>query len=196
MAGVIAAAKGKNPALKNQQEEFSKPGFSPAQALWSHREKLAAMQTRIQELYKAVDSPGEMSLYQWAQFTDTVLECQPDLIIELGRRAGNSTACFLEAAYQLGGGQCKVVSLCLDSTWRQFTSERLKKVVSKGWFLPGQIVEENILTFDFQAALAGSKRCLVFCDAHGVEVAECVLRALLPLFVSRQYLLVIGRLAE
>ncbi len=196
MAGVIAAAQRKQPALKNQQEEFSKPGFSPAQALWSHREKLAAMQTRIQELYKAVDSPGEMSLYQWAQFTATVLEFQPDLIIELGRRAGNSTACFLEAAYQLGGGQCKVVSLCLDSTWRQFTSERLKKVVSKGWFLPGQIVEENILTFDFQAALAGSKRCLVFWDAHGFEVAECVLGALLPLLLPRQHLVLMHDLSD
>src|SRR5260370_39307799 len=103
---------------------------------------------------------------QVAKFTANVLEFQPDLIIELGRRAGNSTACFLEAAYQLGGGRCKVVSLCLDSTWRRFSSERLKKVVSRGWLLAGQIVEENILTFGFQAALRESKRCLLFWDAQ------------------------------
>lgn len=177
------------------QEEASKPGFSPAQALWNQREKLASMRPHIEELYKTVASPGEMSLYQWAQLTAAVLEFQPDLIIELGRKAGNSTTCFLEAANELGGENCRVVSICLDPTW-QFTSERLKNVVPKGWFDAGNIVQGNILTFDFAAALSQSKRCLVFWDAHGFDVAECVLGGLLPLLPPREHVVLMHDLSD
>src|SRR5438552_3058350 len=133
------------------------PKFSPAQALWNHREKLASMRSRIQQLYTAVASPAEMSLYQWAQFTATVLEFQPDVIIELGRKTGNSTACFLEAAYQLGPGRCKVISICLEPAWQLSTVPRLKPLVPEDWFDAGNIVQANILTFDFQAVLGESK---------------------------------------
>jgi FkbM family methyltransferase len=162
--------------------------ISPAAALWNQREKLASMRPRIEQLHAAVASPGELSLYQWAQLTAIVLEYRPDLIIELGRGIGNSTACFLETAHQLGAEQCKIVSVCLDPRWKLSTVERLKPLVPQGWFDAGHIVEENILTFDFQSALEKSKRCLIFWDAHGFEVAECVLGGILPQLVPREHL--------
>src|SRR5438552_17041740 len=69
--------------------------FSPAQALWNQRERLAQMAAGIKELQAAVESPGEFSLYQWTQLTALVLEFKPDLVITLGRSIGNSTACCL-----------------------------------------------------------------------------------------------------
>jgi len=170
--------------------------ISPAAALWNQREKLALMRPKIEQLYAAVASPAELSLFQWAQLTAMVLEFQPDLILELGRAVGNSAACFLEAIHELGPGQCRLLSVCLDPTWRLHTAQHLKKIVSDDWFHPASVAEENILTFDFQSALAGSRKCLVFWDAHGFEVAECVLGGLLPLLLPREHLVLMHDLSD
>jgi hypothetical protein len=193
--------KNKKMALTSPKTDIEKTPsassrFSPAQALWNHREKLAAMRPRIEELYAVIGSPGELSLYQWAQFTASVLEFRPDLIIELGRGFGNSTACFLESTYQLESGQCKIVSICPDPSWQTLIAPRLEKVVPKDWFDPANILQGSILTFDFEAALDVSKRCLVFWDAHGFDVAECVLGGLLPLLQAREHLIIMHDLSD
>jgi hypothetical protein len=54
----------------------------------------------------------------------------------------------------------------------------------------------DILDFDYAAALDGAKRVLIFWDAHGFEIAECVLGKILPLVAERKHLVIMHDLSD
>src|SRR5215471_9029298 len=86
----------------------------PAEAFWAQRENLAASKDKIKTLSAAIGRPTDLTPPQWAQIMAFAQEFRPDLIVELGRGMGNSTALFTEVAHHLGGAErCKVLSLCL-----------------------------------------------------------------------------------
>ena len=154
---------------------------TPGQALWDQRQPLAALRSRLNSLSQAVDRPVDLSITQWVQIAAFTLDFRPDLIIELGREFGNSTCCFLEIANHLGGAKaCLLLSLCLSDSWSVRTVPRLRNLVPKEWFAPADIRRVNLLDFDFKAELENCQRPLIFWDAHGFEVAECVLGSVLP----------------
>jgi cephalosporin hydroxylase len=67
--------------------------------------------------------------------TAAVLEFKPDLILELGRAMGNSTAAFTNAANLLGPSACRVLSLCLSYEWHSmpwFLVMRIAPLTSSG----------------------------------------------------------------
>ena len=167
-----------------------------AQAYWNQREKLARSRQRILALSRAIGRPGDFSLYQWAQISALALEFAPDLILELGRGMGNSTSAFTEVANLLGAGSCRVLSLDLTDAWDTVALPRLRPLVPEDWFLPLSAIQADILQFDFEAALAGAHRPLVFWDAHGFEVAECVLGRVLPLLAEKPHLVVMHDMSD
>lgn len=170
---------------------------TPAHALWNQRDRLASLADRIKALSAAVNHPTDLTRYQWVQIMAFALEFRPDLVIELGRGMGNSTCCFLEVANQLGGAEaCRVVSLCLSSSWFDTTVPRLRKVVPQKWFAPGHIKQGNILEYDFTAEVERAQRCLVFWDAHGFEIAECVLGNLLPSLADKPHLVLMHDMSD
>jgi cephalosporin hydroxylase len=114
----------------------------------------------------------------------------PDLIIELGRGYGNSTCAFTEAANQLQDVQCRVLSLCISDDWERRTRSRVAEAVPDSWFNPLQALNHNILTFHWKSAMAGARRVLLFWDAHGFEVAGCVLGEILPALSSMANLVI------
>ncbi len=151
---------------------------------------------RITRLCDAVQWQNDLALYQWAQLMAVALDFRPDLILELGRGMGNSTCAFTEVANLLQPQRCRVLSLCLSSDWQTRTVPSLKSIVPKTWFLPLEAHQTNILTFDYARALAGHERVLVFWDAHGFDVAECVLGAILPLIADRPHLVAMHDLSD
>jgi len=170
---------------------------SPAQALWNQREVISSLCERFKILSTAVNSPRELALYQWTQIAAFALEFRPDLIIELGRKNGNSTCCFLEVANQLKAtGSCTVLSLCLDDSWQRKTLPNLRPICPPRWFSQGDIRIANILDFDFSPILEKANRCLVFWDAHGFDVAECVLGGLLPSLVQKNHLVLMHDMTD
>lgn len=171
------------------------PVFSPAQAYWNQRLALVQMHDRLLALSGAVDHPGDLFAYQWAQLMAVVMDYEPELILELGRGKGNSTCAFTEAANQ-NAGRTRVLSLCLSDNWERETVPRLRKVVPDAWFAPLQTLRTNILDFDYRKALSGAGPVIIFWDAHGFEVAECVLGAILPLVADRQHLVIMHDLSD
>jgi hypothetical protein len=170
---------------------------SPAQALWNQRQLVASLRERFKGLSAAVNSPRELALYQWAQLFAFALEFRPDLIIELGRLNGNSTCCFLEVSSRVNEGRtCRVLSLCLDDAWQRRTLPRLHRICSAKWFSSGDVRVADILDFDFSPVLAKAKRCLVFWDAHGFEVAEAVLGGLLPKLVDKNHVVIMHDMTD
>jgi len=170
--------------------------FSLAQAYWNHRHTLAEMKDRILLFSRAANDPISLSLYQFAQLAAASLEFRPDLILELGRGAGNSTCVFTEVANRLGLGSGRVVSFDIYQNWELHTVPRLKPYVSEDWFVPLSALTQNLLAFDFHAALADAKRILVFWDAHGFDVAECVLGAILPELAHRPHLVMMHDMCD
>lgn len=169
---------------------------TPAEAYWNQRSVLGDARERLTALEEAVDDPRDLVPYQWAQLLAFALEFRPTLILELGRDFGNSTCVFTEAASRLERGSCRVLSLCLSNYWTRRTLPRLRTIVPPEWGASLQAVETNILTFDFEAALAGAERVFVFWDAHGFDIAECVLGRILPLIEKRPHVVAMHDLSD
>jgi len=169
--------------------------FRPGRAYWDKRELLASNRERIVALSRAVGRASDLSLCQFAQLLASAVDFAPDTIVELGRGLGNSTCAFTEASNLLGGG-CRVLSLCNTSDWEKVTKPKVKEIVPKAWFAPLEAVEANILTYRFDRALSGARRVLLFWDAHGFEIAECVLGGILPLLSSRDHLVLMHDMSD
>lgn len=169
--------------------------LNPALAYWNQRHHLAAQREQILRLIQAVDYTNDLKSFQWAQLMSFVLEFKPDLILELGRGMGNSTCAYTQAAHQLGKSH-RVTSICLSEDWDDFTQPHLSKVVPQEWFEPLDIVRGDILLYDYETLLKDARRVFLFWDAHGFEVAECVLGRILPLLQSREHVVVMHDLTD
>jgi hypothetical protein len=170
--------------------------MTPAMAYWKKRHALAACNDRIQQLHAAFNSPQSMTRGQFGQILAFTLEYQPDLIVELGRGDGNSTCLFTEAANQLGPETCRVVSLCRSKSWQPEPPPAIAAVVPREWFAPLTTFSGDILDFDYASLLHGGKRVLLFWDAHGYDIAECVLGVVMPLLVTREHYVLMHDLSD
>ncbi len=171
--------------------------FTAGGAYWRQRGALARSRERILALFHAVDEPGnDMVLYQWVQLLALALDYAPDLVIELGRGHGNSTCMFTEAINQLGPQGRSVVSLCLSDAWETRTVPRIAPVVPPGWLAPLDVRRGDILRLDYAPLVATARRVLVFWDAHGFDIAECVLGEILPLVAHKEHLVVMHDLTD
>jgi len=164
--------------------------YSPAKAYWNQREKLILSKQRILKLYQIVDSSVDLSLPQWGQLFAFALDFSPDIILELGRGYGNSTCVFTEVANLIKPRSCEVLSLCKSSAWQRRTFPRLKRAVDKSWFAPLTALHTDILKFNFKQVLSNKSRVFVFWDAHGYDVAECVLGTILPEIAHKPHIVV------
>jgi hypothetical protein len=155
---------------------------------YAQRERLAADADVLRQLIAAVDWPNDLVPSQWAQWYSLALGFRPDLIIELGRGMGNSTALFCQAAAALGN--VEVVSLCHSIEWAARTAPRIANVVDPEWFEPLDARVTDIVTTDYAQMLSGRRRVLLLWDAHGFEIAEVVLGEILPRLLDREHLVV------
>ncbi|MBL8798310.1 MAG: hypothetical protein JNM56_30730 [Planctomycetia bacterium] len=170
---------------------------TPAQALWNQRQVLSANAPRLRSLIDAVGRPGDFSPPQWAQVSAFTLEFAPDLIIELGRGFGNSTCCFLETARLMQRQPpCQLLSLCLTNHWHAVTLPKLQALCAPEWFAPGRLIQGDILDYSFAPLLESAERVLVLWDAHGFEIAECVLGNLLPLLAGRPHAVIMHDMSD
>lgn len=69
---------------------------TPGQALASQFDAIRGNLDRWTWLIDTMQRPGDLAPHQWISLAAFALDFQPDLIIELGRGYGNSTAMFLE----------------------------------------------------------------------------------------------------
>lgn len=172
---------------------------TPAGAYWNQRHRLAGLKERFSTMSDAVDHKTDLNLYQWMQIAATALEFRPDLILELGRGRGNSTCIFTEVANILGGKEyCSVTSLCLSFDYVTHVIPRLleSRVVGRQWFQPLDCWYTDILAFDYETLLKGKKRVLVFWDAHGFEVAGCMLGRILPQLVDKKHMVLMHDMSD
>ena len=172
------------------------PPASPAQAYWRQRAAVREATSRLVALQEAVDHLSNLSPPQWAQLLAFALEFRPTLILELGRQLGNSTCVFTEAANRLPVGSCRVLSLCRSDDWEARTAPRLRGIVPPEWFSPLRAELADILTWDYRSLIRADDRVLVFWDAHGFEIAECVLGEILPLLADRPHVVAMHDLSD
>jgi hypothetical protein len=171
--------------------------FTPGKAYWNQRHVLASSRQRLLALGQAVGRLSDLSLYQYAQFFAATMEFAPDLVLELGRHMGNSTCVFTEAVNQLPDSSSRrVVSLCKSSHWEIITKPKVQRLVPSAWFSPLQALRADILKFDFSETVAGARRVLLFWDAHGFDIAECVLGSILPLLKDKPHIVLMHDMSD
>jgi hypothetical protein len=170
-------------------------GIDVAQFYYDQRRVLAEDAPILRELIRAIDAEYDLTRAQWAQWYTIALGFRPDLIVELGRSKGNSTALFTQAASRLGGST-RVVSLCNSKDWVEESLPRVRAVVPPGWFdrLDARIAD--ILDVDYEQLFSGAGRVLLLWDAHGFEIAETVLGTILPLIADRPHLVLMHDISD
>ena len=168
--------------------------ISLARAYWNQRKVIVDFLPRAVQLEEAVDFAGNLTTFQWMQLFAMAMEFQPDLILDLGRDRGNSACVFTEAANRLGS--CSVISLDTNDAWEQETLPKLQGIVPQTWFRPLEALRADILTFDYREAFKNKERVLVFWDAHGFTVAECVLGGILPLLENKSHIVMMHDLSD
>lgn len=156
---------------------------------------ISANEAKIRALHEAVGDPNSLSLNQWVHFHALALEYQPDLIIEFGRGYGNSTCAFVEAVHAYNPS-ARVFSMCFASCWDQDTLPKLKAFLPEEWFRPLEAPTVDIRTVGFRAVVRDAKRVLVLWDAHGTEIADCVLSRLMPLIAGREHFVVMHDISD
>ena len=170
------------------------------EAIWRQRHTLARARTSTRALHDALrrymppGHPGDMPFHEWGQLMACALEFAPDLILEVGRGYGNSTLAFSQAANLLGTTHCRVVSVCLQP-WEEIRAA-VQPATTDAWFSPLTIHRGDVRQFDFETALLGARRVLVFWDAHGYDVAECMLGTLMPILATRDHLVLMHDISD
>jgi hypothetical protein len=152
-------------------------------AVLKHIKRLRELESKIVEIHDLIGSFGEPGLFssEMLSIAALAIEFNPDLILELGRGLGTSTALF-----RLIG--MPVASICRSRAWNDHTATALQQVLSIDWTanidaIIGEITEQN-----YPALLADTRRVMIFWDAHGYDVAETVLTEILPNLVGREVL--------
>jgi hypothetical protein len=171
------------------------PGpFDLGRSYYEQRGHLVEDLTRLRELIQAVNWPNDLAPPQWAQWYSVALGFAPDLIMELGRGYGNSTALFGQAAWRLG--RTRIVSLCQSAEWSSQVAPRIARVVDPAWFDNIDARRTDILSVDYEAIIADHRRVLLLWDAHGYEIAELVLGEILPRLANREHLLLMHDISD
>lgn len=163
-----------------------------AAAYYEQRNTVAEDRNLLLALIGAVGRESDLWPYQWAQWYSTTLSFKPDLVIELGRGNGNSTALFCQAASRLGA--FRIESFDLNPGWVARPS--LEKIVGPDWFKPLRLHGTDIRSVDFRALIGSAERILVLWDAHGFEIAEVVLGAIAPVVQQRAHLFLIHDISD
>ncbi len=187
----------RRPFAANPGRDVTKDGPAPfdiARWYYDERHRVAGDVGMLRQLIAAVDWTNDLWPSQWAQWYSVALGFRPDLILELGRGRGNSTAVFCQAAAVLGN--VRVVSLCHSGDWTTLTAPRLEKVVGPRWFEPLDARMTDILSADYGDILGDHQRVLLLWDAHGFEIAEVVLGEILPRLLDREHLVVMHDIVD
>jgi hypothetical protein len=168
--------------------------FDIAKAYYEQRHAIADDLDVLRSLIGATQAVHDLTPPQWAQWYSVALSFRPDLIVELGRSKGNSTALFCQAASRLGG--TRVVSLCNSRDWIDESLPRVKAVVPPEWLDHLDARMTDILDVDYEQLFAGAARVLLLWDAHGFEIAETVLGRILPLIADRPHLVLMHDISD
>lgn len=173
----------------------TQPSMSSGQALWNQRMILKANRKRFENVFKVINHPNDLSLPQYAQLFALTLEFKPTVIIELGRGSGNSTAVFTEAANHLPKTR-NILSICLSNSWQKGTVPKLERIVEQKWFEKLDARIANVMDIDITQFVRKNDAVLFFWDAHGFEVAEHVLRNILPKLVNNRHIILVHDITD
>jgi hypothetical protein len=175
--------------------------FSPAAALWHNREALTKAMPEIAAVRSALEmatgGPRDFIRQQWLQLVSAVYDFKPDLIIELGRGYGNSTCAMAMAIKMLRPSPCRLLSLCLATSFVEISKPHLDATLpDKSLLSSVEALNEDIARFDFSSHLAKAQRVFVFWDAHGYDLAMNLLARLFPILAEKAHLVIVHDMAD
>jgi hypothetical protein len=165
-----------------------------AQSFYDQHAQLGADASILRALIGVVDSVHNLAPPQWAHWYGITLGFQPDLIIELGRGHGNSTALFCLAGERLR--DVEIVSICLTSDWTLEVAAKVAGVIGRSALsrLDARIADIGLV--DYERIVSRHRRVLLLWDAHGFEIAEVVFGQILPAIADREHLVLMHDISD
>jgi len=175
--------------------------FSVAQALWENRQRMAEVLPELRAvrecLQAAAGGPRDFVQQQWVQLASTVYAFKPDLIIELGRGYGNSTCSMAIGAKMLQPLPCRILSLCLSTSFNDVTRPYLDSALTdQSLFAPLEALTCDISSYDFRADIEDARRVFIFWDAHGYDLAMGLLSGLFSQLQGKPHLAIVHDMAD
>jgi len=145
-------------------------------------------------LFEVINAPHQFGLQDWVMLFSLSMQYKPDLIVEIGRSAGNATCVFLEVAARLG---CRVVSLDHDGRpWRE-VAPKLEALKGADWINRATIVDGDFATWSPDEALLGGRgRTLLFWDDHGDRVARFVITRAFPRLATASHMVIVHDISD
>jgi hypothetical protein len=136
----------------------------------------------LERLHDVIATLGESGLLRGDMFTlaAAVKGWQPDLVLELGRGLGTSTALFRYL-------DIPVISICRSSYWDR-TAEVLADMEPINWKRGVNAIIGEIADQDYRLLLDAPARPMIFWEAHGYDVADAVFNGILPILNGRDVL--------
>jgi glycosyltransferase involved in cell wall biosynthesis len=168
--------------------------ISPAMAYWNQRHALAATSGRLRSLREALDDTRSFSSFQWAQWFAYARDYRPDLVLELGRYQGSSTAALAEALRQNEHG--RLVSVCPTNAWNELALARLRSLVDRAWLARLDVRTGEVVDTDFDEVLGDARRVLVVWRAPGFATAGAVLGCLMPRLQDRSHVVIMHDVSD
>jgi hypothetical protein len=153
-----------------------------ARAVITHLDRLRAVEGQLRAVHETVGRIGTADLFRsdMLALAATVLEYRPDIVLELGRGWGASTALFRLIGFP-------TISICQTKLF-DLTMAALAATHPIDWTEGITAIVGKIEAQDYRKLLGSSRRIFIFWDAHGFDVADIVLGRLLPDLVGHQVL--------
>lgn len=149
-------------------------------------EEVASLKDEFSFIRDSADAYTSMNFEQFAQLYIVCDLFKPDIILELGRGAGNSTGLF--TLWTNHNKQGKILSLCNTSIWQEITVPKLRDKYPAKWFQNTEAITiQNMVTHPVAEVLKSYDNVLVFWDAHGYDTAEYVLGHILPAIATKRH---------
>jgi hypothetical protein len=154
-----------------------------ARAVITHLERLRALEGKLRAVHETIRGIGSADLFQsdMLALAATLLEYRPDVVVELGRGWGTSTALFRLMALP-------TISICRTRYWLDQTIVALEAMYPMDWTEGVTAIVGEIAAQDYPQLLGAAQRIFIFWDAHGFDIADVVIAQLLPSLVGRQVL--------
>jgi hypothetical protein len=175
--------------------------FRASRALWDHRDRLSDALPELRRvrstLQSGIGGPRDFVHQQWLQIASAVYAFKPDLIVELGRGYGNSTCAMAFAAKMMHPAPCKILSLCLATSFAEVSRPYLDANLGDEELFSSLVaLQQDIQTYDFRPDIEAARRVFVFWDAHGYELAMTILARLYPLLEGKPHLTIVHDMAD
>jgi predicted O-methyltransferase YrrM len=177
----------RKPQKSSRQFKYTKEYNMLGDAFGRQADQLAGLAPILAAAMDRLENAGNLTFAQGLLLAAATFELRPQVVLDIGTGGGGSAKAFGLAGATYGA---RVYTFDLYPAWNEAIKPKLSREVVRrisDVVIPvvGDITTQNLSTFT-----ASANPIIVFWDAHGYKIAECILSRLLPLIAEKKHLII------